>query len=189
MDLSLFGPYREHAAFWIAWVLTNFSLSMLGLAWLCMLIEWPIHRKKLTCYEMIYRWVALLPLGFAGLYAAFMHAVYPDFTAQQIGWANSPFQFEVAMANLGFGLINVLAFRASYGFRLAAVIGTTCWLWGDAGGHIYQMMAHHNFAPGNAGSWFWMDILLPLIAIICMINMPDRSGKQVIAEAPIQHYE
>jgi hypothetical protein len=31
------------------------------------------------------------------------------------------------------------------------------------GGHVYQMVTAHNFAPGNADIIFWSDILLPLV--------------------------
>lgn len=75
-------------------------------------------------------------------------------------------KFEVATANLVFGVMAVLAFRANYGFRMANVISNVCWLWGDALGHIRQIITMHNFAIGNAGSWFWVDILLPLILTI-----------------------
>ena len=34
---------------------------------------------------------------------------------------------------------------------------------GAAGGHVYQMIAAHNFAPGNAGVIFYTDILIPAV--------------------------
>jgi len=33
---------------------------------------------------------------------------------------------------------------------------------GAAVGHIHQMIAERNFAPGNAGTFFYMDIIIPL---------------------------
>src|SRR3990167_7609111 len=95
-----------------------------------------------------------------------------------IGWQNSPFQFEVAVANLGFGMIGILSFRASYGFRVATVMGNTFWLWGDATGHLYQMMVNNNLTVGNAGSWFWMDIIIPLVLLVCILrlNSPSHQG-------------
>ena len=92
-----------------------------------------------------------------------MHVFFADMAAAFIGWKNSPFQYEVGFASLGFSIVGILAFRASLPFRAAAVIGPSFFLLGAAGGHIYQMIAAHNFAPGNAGIIFWTDIILPLI--------------------------
>jgi hypothetical protein len=153
--------------------LKNFSLALFILALIISTIQWGRH-QKIPAAEIFYRWMALLPLGLAGLYGFVMHAFFPDISAAAIGWTNSPFQYEVAMANLGFGLIAILSYKASYGFRLATVIANTCWLWGDASGHIYQMITQHNFASGNAGSWFWMDIILPLVMIICISKIKPQ---------------
>lgn len=46
--------------------------------------------------------------------------------------------------------------------RLAAIIAPACFLWGAAGGHVYQMIVANNFAPGNAGIIFWSDVLVPV---------------------------
>ena len=164
---------------WIEYILSHFSFCMFVLAFI-MICFHKIIKSNLSFSEIVYRWIALFPLGFSGIYAFIMHAFYSDIAAQTIGWTNSPFQFEVAMANLGFGVIAILSFRATYGFRLATVIGNTCWLWGDAAGHIYQMIINHNFSVGNAGSWFWMDLILPLLLIICIINLkqPKSSVKK-----------
>ena len=86
--------------------------------------------------------------------------------ARFIGWADSPFQAEVGFASLGFALVGFLAFRGGREVRLAAVLGPAAFLWGAAGGHIYQMVTQHNFAPGNAGIIFWTDILIPLIGFV-----------------------
>lgn len=158
---------------WINWVLSNFVLAMFILAILFILLHKAI-RRTVSEAEIVYRWVALFALGFTGIYTFVMHAFYPDFTAASIGWASSPFQYEVAMADLAFGALGILSFNASYGFRLATVIGSTCWLWGDATGHIYQMIKYNNFAIGNAGSWFWMDVFIPLILIICIMRLKPK---------------
>jgi hypothetical protein len=147
----------------------NFGLIMLFVAILFILIH-IIATKQTSFVEISFRWITLFPLGLTAIYAFIMHAFFPEFAASNIGWANNPFQFEVAMANLGFGVIAILSFSASFGFRLATVIGNTCWLWGDAVGHIYQMLVNHNFTIGNAGSWLWMDILIPLLLICLIIN-------------------
>ena len=162
----------------IGWAFENCSLVMLVLAIILAIFDRIINafrQHRLSSSEILFRWIVLLSIGVTGLYSFAMHAFFPDLTAAAIGWSNSPFQYEVAVANLGFGLIGVLSFCASYGFRSATVIGNLCWLWGDAVGHIYQMIDKHNFAIGNAGSWFWMDVLVPLILLICIMKMKDKS--------------
>ncbi len=154
----------------IVLILRDFGLCMLILALIFIFIN-RLASRSISFFEIVYRWVSLFPLGFTAIYAFVMHAAYPNFTAATIGWSNSPFQYEVAMADLAFGVLAILSFRASYGFRLATVIGSTVWLWGDASGHIYQMITQQNFTVGNAGSWFWMDIIIPIILIICMVKL------------------
>lgn len=155
----------------IRWSLENFGLLMFFLATLIILIHRKFASASISNAEIVYRWIALLPLGVTGIYAAILHGFFGSMAAANIGWLPSPFQTEVAMANLGFGLIGILSFRASYGFRLATVIGAVCWLFGDALGHIYQMIKFHNFANGNAGTWFWLDIIVPFILVICIIRL------------------
>ena len=160
----------------IRWVFTNFGLFMALLAVIFSVIQ-RLTNKKLNLSEILYRWFALFPLGLTAMYAFFLHAFFPDFTAASIGWPNSPFQYEVAMANLGFGMIAILSVYASYGFRLATVVGNTCWLWGDAIGHSYQIYRYHNFTIGNAGSWFYMDMFLPVMLLVCIANI-KHAGKK-----------
>jgi hypothetical protein len=157
----------------IRWGLMNFSLAMLILSVPLIVIHFiaNLFLRSNSNFEIIFRWVSLFAVGFAGIYAFVMHVFFPVTASQAIGWHVSPFQFEVGMANLAFGILGILAFRNSFEFRLAMVIGVTFWLWGDAVGHIYQMVTQNNMSVGNAGSWFWMDVALPLILIICIYRM------------------
>ena len=83
-----------------------------------------------------------------------------------IGWEDSPFQLEVGFASLGFAALGLLGFKGSFDLRLAAIVGPACFLWGAAGGHVYQMITTHNFAPGNAGVIFYSDVLVPILGFI-----------------------
>src|SRR3990167_7058815 len=97
--------------------LENLGFVLFLFAIIIALVEWPIQKmrgKSISIYVVFYRWVALLPLGATSIYAFAMHAFFPDYTASLIGWENSPFQFEVAVANLGFGMVAILSFKASY---------------------------------------------------------------------------
>ena len=79
------------------------------------------------------------------------------------------------MADLAFGVLAILSFNASFGFRLATVIGNVIFLMGDAGNHIYLMLAQGNFNSGNAGTWLWMDdLILPLLMLMCINGLSEN---------------
>lgn len=155
---------------YLPWILSNFSFCMLMLAIIVSLLHRVIFRHAPES-GIVYRWTAFFALGFTSIFAFVMHAYYPEMAAHSIGWQNSPFQFEVATADLAFGMLGILSFNASFGFRAATTIAATIFLWGDAIGHISQMVLFHNFSLGNAGTWFWVDIAVPFILILCMMKM------------------
>jgi hypothetical protein len=157
---------------YIHWTLANFDLAMFFLAIVFILFHRIINRR-LPESEIVYRWMALFALGCTCIYAFAMHAYFPHFAAAEIGWTSTPFEFEVAMADLAIGIIAILSFSSSFGFRAATVIATMIFLWGDAVGHINQMIINSDFMTGNAGSWFWMDVFLPFILVICILKMKE----------------
>jgi hypothetical protein len=158
----------------IHFVLSNFSTILFIAALLCAALERPRPSADRTL-----SWLLLLPIGVGGLWSAFFHLAYPEMAARFIG-ADSPFQFEVGMADLSFGVAGCAAFRASFGFRAAVVLVNAIFLLGDAAGHVRQMITAGNFAPGNAGPVFYLDIVLPVLTIVLLL-MSRRSRD----EAPL----
>lgn len=163
---------------WIKLGLANFSATMFLLAIIFIILHKLIVGRRVANAEIIYRWMAAFALGFTGVYAFIIHGFYPQLVAESIGWQPSPFQFEVATADLAIGVLGILSFRANYDFRLATVLGSLIMLWGDAAGHIYQQIIAQNFSEGNAGTWFWMDILIPLILLICLIKLRASQSRR-----------
>ena len=47
--------------------------------------------------------------------------------------------------------------------RFAAILGPAMFQWGAAVGHIHEIVATGNMAPGNAGIMLYSDILLPFV--------------------------
>jgi hypothetical protein len=86
----------------------------------------------------------------------------PRQVAQGIGWATSPFQWEVGLAGVGFGVLGLMAPAFDRGFKLATIIVFSIFMLGAAAGHVRSMVAERNFAPGNAGYIFWYDIVAPI---------------------------
>lgn len=62
------------------------------------------------------------------------------------------------MANLGIGLVG---FWRTRDFALAAAIMVSCFLWGAASNHLQEIIVQDNYSPGNAGSIFYSDFLIP----------------------------
>jgi hypothetical protein len=71
-----------------------------------------------------------------------------------------------------------VAFWGSWAFRAAAVSAASIFLLGNAIGHVHQMVAAGNFAPGNAGLPFYMDIICHLLAIALLIAS-RREGHRI----------
>jgi hypothetical protein len=161
----------------IRWIFTNFDFAMYLVA-VVFIIFHRLAKRNMPESEIVYRWTALFALGFTCIYAFILHAYFPNISATAIGWKFSPFQFEVAVADLAIGLLGILSFRASFGFRVATVVAASTILWGDAVGHISQMILHSNYSPGNAGTWFWMDVAIPFILIIAVLKIKEGKNEK-----------
>jgi hypothetical protein len=96
------------------------------------------------------------------------HVFFGQMAAAFIGWADSPFQFEVGTASLGFSIAGFIAAFGGFDRRLIAITGPSIFMLGAAVGHVYQMVSAHNFAPGNAGVIFYTDIIIPLVGFLLL---------------------
>ncbi|MCX7125340.1 MAG: hypothetical protein NTU49_06255 [Gammaproteobacteria bacterium] len=67
-------------------------------------------KKERSCSDMFLGKLMFFAVGLSGLWGFAVHVFYPDLAAKFIGWPNSPFQFEVGVANLGMGVAGVLVF-------------------------------------------------------------------------------
>src|SRR5262245_13767813 len=70
--------------------------------------------------DRLLRYVLVFPVGLLGLWAFVGHVFFPAQSAASIGWADSPFQFEVGVANLGLFLASLYAAFRGFEARLAA---------------------------------------------------------------------
>src|SRR6266480_7888953 len=131
---------------------------------------WLLNKTKPlginTVAEAFFSYYLLFTIGLNNLLNFVFHVFFGEMSAKFIGWDNSPFQAEVGFASLGVGIAGVIAFRASLPFRFATLIPPAVFSLGAAGGHIYQMIAAHNFSPGNVGLVLPSDILIPVIGFI-----------------------
>jgi hypothetical protein len=153
----------------IRFALSNFTLTFLLTGLLVAAISLLLKRNPADPHrvlEAFFSWYLFFGIGVAYFYNFIFHVFFGDLAARFIGWSNSPFQLEVGFASLGFSVLGFLAFRRDHSLRVAAIVGPAVFMLGAAGGHVYQMLSFHNFAPGNAGIIFYSDIFLPLLGFL-----------------------
>lgn len=159
--------------FWVPIIAWAAALACAALA----VARTPAPRGFSLIADRLLRYINLFPVGLMGLWAALGHLAFPAEAAQAIGWATSPFQFEVGMANLGIGLTGVIAaFYASWGFRAATATMTVGFLGGAAVGHVVQIAETGNLAAGNAGPILYTDVLTPL-SLLILLALTVRSAR------------
>lgn len=129
--------------------------------------------------DRLLRAVLFFPLGLMSLWAAFGHIFFPDMAARAIGWQTSPFQFEVGVANLGIGAAALYAAFRGRDAQIAVGLVAAAFLGGAGFGHIRDIMATGNLAPGNAGPILFTDFLTP--AAIFVLLYLARSLKPAAA--------
>lgn len=123
---------------------------------------WPESGEIFLAYFLFFT------MGVMGILAAYAHVFMGPEIAKQIGWAaGSPFQFEMGMANLSYGVLGLLAYWIRGRFWAAAIIGWSILLLGCFVGHLIDYFVHGNTAPFNIGIHIWLyDLVFPIIALI-----------------------
>ena len=161
-------------------VVSLFPLAMWVAALVCAAFAiWrgprPITRGVVI--DKLLRYLFFFPLGVQGLWAFSGHVFAPVEVAASIGWAPSPFQSEVGVANLGVGLASFYAAFGNFGARAAAAIAAGCFLGGAGVVHILEIAEQGNFAPANAGPILVTGFLTPIVVLALLILVPrKRSG-------------
>jgi len=123
----------------------------------------------------------LLPLsvGIGGLFSFVGHTMRADEVARSIGWpAGNPFQFEVAVTNLSFGILGLLCVRFRDGFWMATILGYGIFLEGAACVHIHEILKAGNWSINNAGSILVADVFFPLflLVLLALSRYDGRAG-------------
>ena len=150
----------------ISFLLKNFSLTFLFLGFAVSAVSLLRGSKPVSSAAVADKLLSdyiFYAVGLMYLYNFVVHTAFAETSAVFIGWANSPFQYEVGYASLGFGVAAIIAHRSNFTARLVAIVGPSLFLWGAAAGHIYEIIKTKNFSPGNAGVVLWTDIFLPVV--------------------------
>jgi hypothetical protein len=110
-------------------------------------------------------------IGVSGIIGAAGHLLRADATARSIGWPpGSPFQWEVGVAYLGWGVLGVMCPAYGSTFWLATILVASIFLRGAAVEYVKQMFVTRSFTPGNAGAVFAADVVVPIFLIVMYIT-------------------
>jgi hypothetical protein len=87
----------------------------------------PLNRQRVA--ECLLSWSLPINVGVGGIFAFMGHTFRAEETAEEIGWPpGNPFQSEIAVANLAFGVLGLLSirFRGLFWFALPSVRRSSC---------------------------------------------------------------
>ncbi len=119
--------------------------------------------------EVVLIYLFALGVAGSGISNFFAHFFMADLVAESIGWAaGSPFQLEVAFANLAIGILGIMAVGKRDGTREAAVVAATIFSLGATVVHLMDIAATGNLAPGNSLQNL-INILRPALLIFFLI--------------------
>jgi hypothetical protein len=138
-------------------------------------------RSPQRALDLLLRWSFGVAVGLVGVFNFLGHTFEARQVAEQIGFPpGNPFQWEVAWANLGIGVMGLIA-TVRRDFWWPTAIMSAIFSWGAAWGHIYQLVVNGNHHAYNAGPILYTAILVPL-AIVCLLLADHlasaRSGRE-----------
>jgi hypothetical protein len=155
----------------LRFILGNFTFTFLVIGFIAAgisLLRKPRPWTAPVVVEALFSCFLLFSIGFGLFYNFVLHSFFGEMTAGYIGWKNSPFQAEVGFASLGYAVIGFLAFQRSFELRIAAVIGPSLFFALAGIAHIRQIVIAHNYAPGNAGLFLYMDFVIPIVGCVLL---------------------
>jgi hypothetical protein len=119
--------------------------------------------------ELYLLYTLVVGVGAGGLFGAMGHLFAADKVAEQLGWATgSPFQTEVGLFDLAFGVLGVCCiwFRGQWWY--AVTLGWAIFAVGAAGVHLHEMSGSANNGSLNAGSVL-PDLVVPILLVVLLI--------------------
>jgi hypothetical protein len=117
---------------------------------------WPRDLVEFGVYYLI---------GWAAIGGGISHIFFSRKISASIGWSRSPFETEIGLANLGFGIAGVLALSYGPEFWWAIIVANSVFRVGAGFVHIRSMMRDKNFAVNNT-SILLLDFGVPAYLVI-----------------------
>jgi uncharacterized protein DUF6790 len=122
-------------------------------------------------------WMLLLSVGVEELWAGLFHVFVPQVAAASIGWAVSPFQFEMGVADIAIGITAITSFWRSLQFKAAVIVYVTLSYAGVAIGHVREAVTSGNFSENNFGLLLLVTVvkivLLPILYLMVRKSAPE----------------
>lgn len=151
----------------MALFLSMYLLSVLAFCvHLCFLK--PEERTFHKTIELILLYQLVFSLGMTSLLAFLGLTFLPDYIADYTGWQRCQFQQELGNVNLSFGILGILCFWNRGSFWTATILGFSIWILADGVHHIYEMIVHKNYSPGNVGINLATDLIVPITLLILL---------------------
>jgi hypothetical protein len=114
-------------------------------------------------------------VGIQGCIIGSGHLFFPDPIADSIGWPRgSPFQWEVGLASVSYGVLGALAPALGHQWWLATIVAFAVFYLGAAAGHVREIIAKRNLSPGNAGPILLFDIAVPIYLLVLYLVVQPR---------------
>ena len=138
--------------------------------------------------EVVLIYLFSLSVAGSGIGNFFAHFFLADTVAESIGWpVGSPFQLEIAFANLAIGILGILSVSRRDGAREATVIAVTIFSLGATVVHLMDIAATGNLAPGNSLQNI-INILRPAL-LIFFLAASRRAEKTPDSEVGTVRFE
>jgi len=156
----------------IEFVLKNLPAFMFLLA----LVIATLDRSEPNVPLRYLNWLLLLSIGLVGIWAGVFHIFFPAMASAQIGWAPSPFETEIGIADAAARVVALVAFWRSLDFKAAIVLYTALFYLGVAIGHVYQAVHANNFSPDNFGLLLLLTVIQMVLLRILVIRARRAEG-------------
>lgn len=158
----------------IAAILGNYMDSCFVLGLLVAAVQvwrWKGERTASVVSGLFLNAFLFYAVGIAMAINFVMHSVFGDYVASTIGWSQSPFQLELALASLSIGIIAIVVHTRTGQFRakVAVVVGMVVFGLGAAAGHIYQSIVNDDYAVNNTGLLLISDIGINLLGLALVV--------------------
>lgn len=128
----------------------------------------PIRRHNINTFIA---YIMLLAIGFSGIWGFVFHAMMIKV---------NHFQYDLAVANLAFGITGIFAFQASHGYRVATTLMITIFLWAAALQELYTGLHGSKLAAVFMDVNYYYDIITPA-SLIMLLQLHRQSKNNVFS--------
>ena len=136
-------------------------------------------RSRLSMVTAMIRYILLLAIGVTCLWEFVIQTFFASSFAGSMGVMQTPFQFEVALANLGIACAGIWAFKKGVDSWVTVAIMATCFNAGTALAFVWNMLFGH---VAHAGHMVYADILtIFILDLLLLYYYQDQKTRFFVA--------